>query len=691
MFEGLADKEVPLQGHIFATRYHAFDKQIALTAVQTTDFDASTTKFADYATIDAALASAISIKGNSQDNRIIGSNKGGSLNGGAGNDKLYVTDRESSVNYLFEHTEGNDLIEGFDDTHDTLAITPASITEAKGSGSKLALTISKDNSVTLKSDADIEKVSLKDDGYLTSKGYFATVATENDADAEIETGTATEPKTGTFKLFANAKGKIDLTDTPYKDTGIKTIDATNATKQSVTLTADKTVETVKLAANKNKDLFEYGGGTVSITGYEAGIDKLNIADVGAVSLFTVDGTGVSINAGNNNVLSLQGALTDQEVLIRDGGKSNSFSKFVFHKTGVLYNKAKKPNEATIYNNLVKGEAFIADDSVKKIFLQGGVSGVSIGSGNNNTLIDASEANGVSLIGGAKNNKFIGSAGADMFVYKGGKDNIQDFDAKDEITLDGDFDLNGAKISASNKTLKFKFTSKNTLTLKSDSTINSATINGGDYTFSKNAVGLNGTVSLTNAFSGTYNLAKDANDNTVDGSDVRKNLTFKGTDAAESLVGGQKKTTFKGGGGDDTFVGNENSKDIFFYAKTDSGDKTIENFGFGSKNDKIKIANGTIKTISKSGNDITFSTNGGSLKVKDAGSEVLIKANNTFYWFDDSNNLITADTKVTKAQAQAATGYEILDLNYSTNLVKSNLATKAGEFTFDSSGINKKTT
>ena len=166
MFEGLADKEVPLQGHIFATRYHAFDKQIALTAVQTNAFDASTTKFADYETIDAAAAGAIKITGNSQDNRIIGSNKGGTLNGGSGNDKLYVTDRESgdTVKYLFEHTTGKDLIEGFDDTKDTLAITPDNNTEAKGSGSKLTLTMGKDNSVTLKSDVDIEKVNLKDDG-----------------------------------------------------------------------------------------------------------------------------------------------------------------------------------------------------------------------------------------------------------------------------------------------------------------------------------------------------------------------------------------------------------------------------------------------------------------------------------------------------------------------------------------------
>jgi len=53
-------------------------------------------------------------------------------------------------------------------------------------------------------------------------------------------------------------------------------------------------------------------------------------------------------------------------------------------------------------------------------------------------------------------------------------------------------------------------------------------------------------------------------------------------------------------------------------------------------------------------------------------------------------LITADRKVSKSNA-TATGFAIIDLGYSTNLTKSGVATKAGDFAFSSDGISKKTT
>ena len=680
-FENLGENEVSLSGgHVFATKFHSVDKQsITFTSVQSAAYNGSESNFA---TIDAAAAGAsISITGNELDNRIVGSNKGGTLNGGDGDDKFYVTDRENTAKYLFEHTAGSkELVEGFDDRNDTLSVAAAAdITEAKSSRSKLIFTVGKNDDITLKGD-DIEKVSLQGGGFLTKDGHVS--------DAN-------------FRLFTNAKGKIDLTDLPYEGSGVTSIDATAATKSSVTLTANNAVTNVNLAANKKKDQFEYAGGTVSITGYESGKDKLNIEEAGAITSFgLINDNDVAISVGGaTNVISLQGA-KDQEVLIHDGNsRGNSYSKFVFHANGVLYNKAKRPTEATISTGAGN---YTADNTVKKVFAIGLGEAISITSGNVKSTLDASEAGvGVSLIGGAKNNKFVGSTGADLFVYNGGKDNVQDFDTNDKISFgDESFDMSGAKITASNKSLKFKFTSKNTLTLKSDGKISSASIDGGEYTFSKNAYSTgSGTVSLTSQFSGTYKVGKDSNATDIYGANVKKNLTFKGTSATESLVGGTKKTNFKGGGGNDIFVGNASAKDTFFYAKTDSGDKTIQGFDFStSSKDKIKIASGTITGISKSGNDIDFTTKGGSLTLKNEdNTNVLIKANNTHYWFATENGdgyssgeLITADTKVTRAQANA-TGYAIVDLGYSTNLVKTEVAVKAGEFTFDSSGIHKTTT
>ena len=253
-------------------------------------------------------------------------------------------------------------------------------------------------------------------------------------------------------------------------------------------------------------------------------------------------------------------------------------------------------------------------------------------------------------------------------------------------------------------------------MKSDSAIDSIKIGEDTYAFGKNSISKEtGKVSLTSAFSGTYKIKDGVNH--VDGHLAEKNLTFKGTSANETLMGGEKKTTFKGGGGDDSLVGGA-SKDIFFYAKGDKGDSKIADFEFGV--DKLKIANGTIHTIKADSGKIKFEmTSGrkgdtatiGSFLVESHAtygatpnknqtittSKTLIKANNTYYWFADgttnaadgvsANRLITADTKVTRAQA-ISTGYAILDLGYSTNLVKSEVAVKAGSFSFSKDGIKK---
>ena len=168
-------------------------------------------------------------------------------------------------------------------------------------------------------------------------------------------------------------------------------------------------------------MFEYGGGSVTISGYETSTDRIDIGEIGPIDLFEVKGDDVAISVGGTakDIISL-GSVKDKEVLIHDAdSKGNSFSKFVFHADGVLYNKEKKPTEATIYHNVSKATAFTADDSIKKIFLQSGVAGVSIQSGNNKATLDASAAGAVSLIGGADNNKFIGSTVAgDMFRRQG---------------------------------------------------------------------------------------------------------------------------------------------------------------------------------------------------------------------------------------------------------------------------------
>ena len=683
--------------------------------------------------IDASLFnkdSGISIVGNDNGNVIIGSlNKSNSLTGGTGKD-IFTGGNESD---LFYYSGGKDVINDFvggsvssgSTKSDRLSISPGYIASAKSTSSKLTFTIDKDGAVTLNG-SDIELVSLQGGGYLTKNGYVSLGSAE-----------------GAMSLFSSAKGRIDLNeDTLYSGASIKSVNASTVKSQSVTLVGSSLGGSFLFNESNNKrDIFEYNGGNVSISGYESGKDRLNLGE-GAIAAFSIasDPSNLLISVSGftddptNSVISIAGG-DSKELMIRQGG-SNFYKKMVLNEAGVFLNKLKKPTEATVTASVDKG--FTADtnekNSIKKIYVAEGVSGVSIqAGGKNKTLIDASAASGVSLYGGAKNDKLIGSTDyADTFVYTGGKDVIQNFinteNVSDSISFADDVaNISTAKITAGSKAASFKFTTKNTLSLKAPNkaSITSINFNGTDYKFGKNWYGelAEGAtspkaVSLTSVFSGTFKANdKVFGDDTlevVDGHLVTKNLKFKGTSENESLVGAddaKAKTSFRGGGGDDTLVGGS-GKDTFFYVKKTSGDTEIQNFDF--TNDKLKIASGSISTITTISGGIKFEMNRNDSdatfnitsftkdNVEDTTSKILIHANNTYYWFtetpmeeknDDGNEklsaspgeLVTTTDKISKTIAQSAKDYAILELGYSTNLANSGVAKKFSNYTFNSGG------
>ena len=200
-------------------------------------------------------------------------------------------------------------------------------------------------------------------------------------------------------------------------------------------------------------------------------------------------------------------------------------------------------------------------------------------------------------------------------------------------------------------------------------------------------------SLTSGFRGTYNAADNSSAASIDGSSVTKNLTIKGQkDVAEYIIaGGGKKTMIKGQGSDDTLVGSDTGVDTFYYKKGETGAVTISNFG--DNKDKIKISGSkVVDAISSSGNFALTMTNGASITVDSisggASAEVdnvLIKANNTYYWFTDktfddvsseshTGGWVTSLSKISNTAAKNS-GLAIIDLGYSTNLVKAGLAYK----------------
>ena len=166
---------------------------------------------------------------------------------------------------------------------------------------------------------------------------------------------------------------------------------------------------------------------------------------------------------------------------------------------------------------------------------------------------------------------------------------------------------------------------------------------------------------------------------VDGGAAKKNLSLKGMkNHGELLIGGGKKTKLHGNGGDDTLQGGA-GVDTFFYSKGDSGAIHIANFEGGR--DKIKI-NGSkvIQEISTSGNFGLTMTNGATVEFDDKTvNDVLIKANNTYYWFE-AGGWVTSTDKISNSAAKNS-DYTIVELGYSTNLVKADLAHKGDDVTF----------
>ena len=240
-------------------------------------YDASTES--TFYTIDAAAVQHdMTLKGDGNNNYPY-SVEGGTANkndlyGGAGNDTLKGGKGED----IFRYSDGNDVIEGFK-AGDKASITEArldGIASAKTRNDRLIFTVDKNNSLTFNESA-VEKIDLEGGGFLTQAGH-------------VGAGTAAK-----LRLFAGTKGNIDLVkDSIYSGASISEVDA-SAITNSVTLTGDDNVKSLTLGANKKKDLFVYGGGEVTISGYETGTDRLDISEVGPLNLFEVNNGDVKIS------------------------------------------------------------------------------------------------------------------------------------------------------------------------------------------------------------------------------------------------------------------------------------------------------------------------------------------------------------------------------------------------------------
>lgn len=212
------------------------------------------------------------------------------------------------------------------------------------------------------------------------------------------------------------------------------------------------------------------------------------------------------------------------------------------------------------------------------------------------------------------------------------------------------------------------------------------------------------ISLTSAFSGTL-TADDyySTVETINMTKVAKASKVYGNDNGNSIIGSAKVDTIYGGGGNDTIDGGKSNdvlfgedgddtliggagndtltggdgSDTFVYANGDGKDIITD---YTSGEDTIKITKGKISKTTYSGNNVVFTIGSGTITVKDGKDKeitIVDASGNTTtetyskfvstppkLWFDDDNNFVTNDAKISDVE-------EISETNYSVGNVENN--------------------
>ena len=117
-----------------------------------------------------AANSAVTIKGNGNDNIIYAGTAGGTYNGGAGDDTLYG----GAGNDIFSYSSGNDTIYDYESGKDTIKLSSTTVDTSTISGDDVLLTLSNGGTITIK-DVAGQTIDYTDS---TGNNFSLTLATQ---------------------------------------------------------------------------------------------------------------------------------------------------------------------------------------------------------------------------------------------------------------------------------------------------------------------------------------------------------------------------------------------------------------------------------------------------------------------------------------------------------------------------------
>ncbi|MBQ9479538.1 MAG: hypothetical protein IJU71_08295, partial [Selenomonadaceae bacterium] len=460
-------------------------------------------------TIDSTKATVPAyIVGNANANVVSLGAYGGTVDGGAGNDKIFGNSAATaSTTFVYTLGDGNDEINFFDGTKDiisiggyTKAINTSDKSVFKDSGKDITLNLTSGTTkgkLTIKSvtgelkivgaDADGNEITLLDYGKNLPD---STNMTYNSGKTAMTIGSAAElDGVDTFKLSDYGINLKEIDASRYSSTALHLIAADGKANVLRAGSAGSTLEggtgNDKLYGNSGADSFVYsigGGGKdeiysldgsqgdeIILLGYSKDTintaDKQQFADSGKDITLTLSGTKLAIKNPTGQLNVYKGSL-DADGNIVKGDAVLSYDSNL--PDGLNYNVGKT---TLTFNSTIDGgtDDYTVDASVKDAYsvklttidasLYGGAVDL-IGNSANNVIYSGKA--GGTLNGGAGADKLYGGAGSDTFVYNndGSKDVVYNFDATaDVIRVDAPSKANGLVATYNGKTLVLSYTDK----------------------------------------------------------------------------------------------------------------------------------------------------------------------------------------------------------------------------------------
>ncbi len=253
-------------------------------ALDLTDYDL------DIVTVDAgAVIKTLSITGNDEDNVIIAGSKGGTLDGGAGDDSIVGGDG----NDVFYYSDGDDTITNYTQSKDKIKFG-AVINSVDFDGDDV-LFVTNAGTLTVKDGVSSKIKTVDVTGHSSNLTYDAPLPRGAEYNSSHNTVRFDETFGGTFNanLYSSKIKTLNATKTvnPINIVGNENNNVIKAGSGGSTL--DGGAGNDKLYGGDGADTFIYSGGTDYIYKYVEGQDEIVIAD-GEIDSVKVRGSSVTL-------------------------------------------------------------------------------------------------------------------------------------------------------------------------------------------------------------------------------------------------------------------------------------------------------------------------------------------------------------------------------------------------------------